>query len=147
MFELFVMMFLDSFRADWPWWDNLHAFWWELPNYNTIGISSSQPGTDHAAAAANLYAPALPAASSVADDEEDGDDEEPEPEVPMEHNGKEVGSSEMDIIEPELDGESFDGGEDDIKVCLWAILFKFELEYLSTVNGFASKIKIYFNLE
>lgn len=105
----------------------------------------SQPGTDHAAAAANLYAPA--AAPSIADDEEDDNDKEPQPEVSTEHDEKEGGSSEMDIMEPELGGGTFNGGDDDIKVCLYPILFKLELEYLSTVNVFTSKIKINFDLE
>ncbi|KAJ7659684.1 hypothetical protein DFH06DRAFT_989406, partial [Mycena polygramma] len=38
-------------RDDWPWWDDLHAFWRELPSYNPIGVQSSEPGTDHASAA------------------------------------------------------------------------------------------------
>ncbi|KAJ7769585.1 hypothetical protein DFH07DRAFT_735829, partial [Mycena maculata] len=40
-----------------PWWDELHAFWRELPNYNPIGVQSSEPGTDHAGAVADVFAP------------------------------------------------------------------------------------------
>lgn len=43
-------------RKAFPWWDDLHAFWRELPNYNPIGVQSSEPGTDHASAAAELFA-------------------------------------------------------------------------------------------
>lgn len=33
----------------------MHGFWRELPNYNPIGVESSEPGTDHAAAALALF--------------------------------------------------------------------------------------------
>ncbi|KAJ7213871.1 hypothetical protein GGX14DRAFT_392646 [Mycena pura] len=42
-------------REEWPWWDDLHTFWRELPNYNPIRVQSSEPGTDHASAAATLF--------------------------------------------------------------------------------------------
>ncbi|KAJ7124707.1 hypothetical protein C8R46DRAFT_973851, partial [Mycena filopes] len=45
---------IDEVRNDFPWWDDLHSFWRELPNYNTVGVQSSEPGTDHASAAAEL---------------------------------------------------------------------------------------------
>ena len=45
-------------RADWPWWDDLHAFWRELPNYNPHGVQSSDPGFQHALDAGNLFATA-----------------------------------------------------------------------------------------
>ncbi|KAJ7187546.1 hypothetical protein GGX14DRAFT_306442, partial [Mycena pura] len=44
----------DEVREEFPWWDELHAFWRELPNYNPIGVQSSEPGTDHAGAAADI---------------------------------------------------------------------------------------------
>ena len=43
-------------RSEWPWWDDLHAFWRELPNYNPQGVQSSEPGTMHASDAAALFA-------------------------------------------------------------------------------------------
>ncbi|KAJ6550644.1 hypothetical protein DFH09DRAFT_1366660 [Mycena vulgaris] len=46
----------DEVREKFPWWDELHGFWRELPNYNPIGVQSSEPGVDHASAAADLYA-------------------------------------------------------------------------------------------
>lgn len=46
----------DEVREEFPWWDELHAFWRELPNYNPIGVQSSEPGTDHAGAAADIFA-------------------------------------------------------------------------------------------
>ncbi|KAJ7851212.1 hypothetical protein B0H13DRAFT_2400067 [Mycena leptocephala] len=46
---------IGKIREDWPWWDELHSFWRELPNYNPVGIQSSEPGTDHAAEASNLF--------------------------------------------------------------------------------------------
>ncbi|KAJ7251956.1 hypothetical protein C8J57DRAFT_1077703 [Mycena rebaudengoi] len=27
---------MDEIRNKWPWWDDLHAFWRELPNYNPV---------------------------------------------------------------------------------------------------------------
>jgi hypothetical protein len=30
-------------REKWPWWAELHAFWRELPNYNTILGANSTP--------------------------------------------------------------------------------------------------------
>ncbi|KAF9455203.1 hypothetical protein BDZ94DRAFT_1316518, partial [Collybia nuda] len=50
----------DSFCEQWPWWDDFHAFWRELPSYHTVGVASSEHGTGHAAAAADLYAPPSP---------------------------------------------------------------------------------------
>ncbi|KAJ7198689.1 hypothetical protein C8J57DRAFT_1634962 [Mycena rebaudengoi] len=46
---------IDEIREEWPHWDDLHAFWRELPNYNPIGVQSSQPGTNHGAAASALF--------------------------------------------------------------------------------------------
>lgn len=37
------------------WFSDLHGFWQHLPNYNPIGVSNSNSGTDHAACAANLF--------------------------------------------------------------------------------------------
>ncbi|KAJ7497809.1 hypothetical protein B0H11DRAFT_1639326, partial [Mycena galericulata] len=48
-------LFSAEIRNDWPWWDQLHGFWRELPNYNPVGVQSSEPGTDHAGAASALY--------------------------------------------------------------------------------------------
>ncbi|KAJ7476798.1 hypothetical protein FB451DRAFT_1397032 [Mycena latifolia] len=46
---------IEEIRQEWPWWDDLHAFWRELPNYNPVGVQSSEPGTDHASAAADIF--------------------------------------------------------------------------------------------
>jgi hypothetical protein len=40
----------------WPFYDDLHSIWKELPNYNTVGVSNSSPGQDHAERAASLFA-------------------------------------------------------------------------------------------
>ncbi|KAJ7724795.1 hypothetical protein B0H16DRAFT_1239175, partial [Mycena metata] len=45
---------IGAVRDGFPWWDELHGFWRELPNYNPVGVQSSEPGTDHASAAADL---------------------------------------------------------------------------------------------
>ncbi|KAJ7443069.1 hypothetical protein B0H11DRAFT_2204324 [Mycena galericulata] len=62
---------LGDIRSKWPWWDDLHPFWRELPNYNPVGVQSSEPGKDHAADAESLFK----ASGAVdASDDEDGDD-------------------------------------------------------------------------
>jgi len=45
-------------RSEWPWWDDLHAYWRELPNYNPQGVQSSEPGTMHGSDAAALFSAA-----------------------------------------------------------------------------------------
>ena len=49
------MFFAAGIRSEWPWWDNLHAYWRELPNYNPQGVQSSEPGTMHVSEAADLF--------------------------------------------------------------------------------------------
>ena len=51
------LLSLASIRNEWPWWDDLHAFWRQLPNYNTVSMQSSEPGTQHALEAEALFAP------------------------------------------------------------------------------------------
>jgi hypothetical protein len=60
-------MDIAGIRADWPWWDDLHAFWRELPNYNPHSVQLSDLGFQHAADAAGLFMPAG----------EDGDEDAP----------------------------------------------------------------------
>src|ERR1700678_3934964 len=52
------MFFAAGIHSEWPWWDDLHAYWRELPNYNPQGVQSSEPGTMHASDAAALFLPA-----------------------------------------------------------------------------------------
>jgi hypothetical protein len=66
----FLKPSLGEIRDEWPWWDDLHSFWRELPNYNPIGVQSSEPGTDHAAEAEQLFQ----APSAVVSDDEHEDD-------------------------------------------------------------------------
>ncbi|KAA8905874.1 hypothetical protein FN846DRAFT_1021648 [Sphaerosporella brunnea] len=40
---------IERYRAEWPWWDNLHALWSPQPNYNPTGVSNSKSGHDHSA--------------------------------------------------------------------------------------------------
>ncbi|KAJ7888863.1 hypothetical protein B0H14DRAFT_3855863 [Mycena olivaceomarginata] len=65
---------IDKVRDDFPWWEELHAFWRELPNYNPVGVQSSEPGTDHAGEAAGLFDSKLPPADSDDADEYDDSD-------------------------------------------------------------------------
>jgi len=41
--------------VEWPYWDDLHGFWSELPNYNPVGVSTSTAGQDFGAHAAALF--------------------------------------------------------------------------------------------
>ncbi|KAF8522020.1 hypothetical protein JB92DRAFT_2558186, partial [Gautieria morchelliformis] len=36
---------LDAIREDFPFWDDLHPMWRELPNYNAVGVTSSKHGS------------------------------------------------------------------------------------------------------
>ncbi|KAI0267946.1 hypothetical protein BGY98DRAFT_883539, partial [Russula aff. rugulosa BPL654] len=40
---------IEKIRKEWPFWDDLHAFWSELPNYNPVGVSTSTAGQDFGA--------------------------------------------------------------------------------------------------
>lgn len=71
---MWTYIFLDKVRDDFPWWDELHAFWRELPNYNPVGVQSSEPGTDHAGEAAGLFDSGLPPADGDDADEYDDSD-------------------------------------------------------------------------
>ena len=51
--------YVAGIRAEWPWWDSLHSYWRELPNYNPQGVQSSEPGVSHALAATALFAAEL----------------------------------------------------------------------------------------
>jgi hypothetical protein len=65
-----------SIRSEWPWWDDLHGFWRQLPNYNALGVQSSEPGTRHALDAEALFAPAD-------EDEDPGSSEDDEARSPV----------------------------------------------------------------
>ncbi|KAJ7050203.1 hypothetical protein C8F01DRAFT_1179733 [Mycena amicta] len=60
-------------REQFKFWDELHSFWSELPNYSPIGVSAADSGVDHAGHAADLFASST--ASSDAGDFVLGDDE------------------------------------------------------------------------
>jgi hypothetical protein len=47
--------FAEKIQEAWPFWDDLHSFWKELPNYRPIGVSNSAGGQDHAAQATRLF--------------------------------------------------------------------------------------------
>ncbi|KAK7022515.1 hypothetical protein R3P38DRAFT_2532783 [Favolaschia claudopus] len=64
-------------RAQWPWWDDFHSFWRELPRYNPVGVQSSEPGTDHAGAAVHLFG-STGEGSEAVDEGEEVDNEEDE---------------------------------------------------------------------
>ncbi|KAJ7015924.1 hypothetical protein C8F04DRAFT_1283893, partial [Mycena alexandri] len=65
----------NEVRDDFPWWDELHGFWRELPNYNPVGVQSSEPGIDHARAAADLYEPEQQDPSAQEDEVDELDDD------------------------------------------------------------------------
>ena len=55
MFNSHASDSLAKINKEWPFYDDLHTIWSELPNYNPIGVSSSQPGQDFAARAVLLF--------------------------------------------------------------------------------------------
>ncbi|RXW11281.1 hypothetical protein EST38_g14574 [Candolleomyces aberdarensis] len=40
---------------EFPWFEDFHSFWKDLPNYNPIAVTTSLPGADHAANAAAAF--------------------------------------------------------------------------------------------
>lgn len=46
---------LELINEEWPFYNNLHSLWSELPSYNPIGIITSCAGQDLAAHAASLW--------------------------------------------------------------------------------------------
>ncbi|KAF8156701.1 hypothetical protein B0H34DRAFT_859413 [Crassisporium funariophilum] len=46
----------DKIQSEWPFYKDLHKMWSELPNYNPIGITTSNPGQDFAGNAEALFA-------------------------------------------------------------------------------------------
>ncbi|KAH8797795.1 hypothetical protein DL96DRAFT_897817 [Flagelloscypha sp. PMI_526] len=46
---------IEQIKEEFPFWDDLHAFWRELPNYSPIAVSSSERDIDHASRAASLF--------------------------------------------------------------------------------------------
>ncbi|KAJ7772089.1 hypothetical protein DFH07DRAFT_953372 [Mycena maculata] len=85
----------NGIRKKWPWWDDLHAFWRELPNYNPIGVQSSELGTDHAAAAADIFT------QQTANNEDDEDLDEDEGE-----DGRSATSMARDRKDDDYGGDS-----------------------------------------
>lgn len=46
---------LDKIVADWPYFETLHGWWREMPNYNPIAVTNSGAGQDHAGRAQELF--------------------------------------------------------------------------------------------
>jgi hypothetical protein len=90
---------LGKIREDWPWWDELHSFWRELPNYNPVGIQSSEPGTDHAAEASNLFQTSSGASGDEGED--DGRSATSRARDELEHDGSEDYGRYSDVDEEE----------------------------------------------
>ncbi|KAJ7461450.1 hypothetical protein FB451DRAFT_1371191 [Mycena latifolia] len=95
---------LDEIRSKWPWWDDLHPFWSELPNYNPVGVQSSEPGVDHAGDALSLFEPSAGATS------EDEDVDDPSSmlgaeDIDLEDDGGDYKSHESDPDEESDDGD------------------------------------------
>ena len=45
----------EKIQEQWPFYNNLHNIWSELPNYNPVGVTNSGPGQDFAARAATVF--------------------------------------------------------------------------------------------
>lgn len=104
--------FPDEIRAEWPWWDDFHSFWRELPNYNPVGVQSSEPGMDHSSAAAVLFDSEKAAADSEVEAEgrqlrdEDGEDDDDRSEASKAGYGEALYDSEgKDKSDPSSDHE------------------------------------------
>jgi hypothetical protein len=86
----------------WPWWNELHAFWRELPNYNPIAVTNATPANDHAADANALFDMQEKDDKPLEiEDEEDGGDLEKEhihdERVDDENHDQEVDELEGDV--------------------------------------------------
>ncbi|KAJ7862337.1 hypothetical protein B0H14DRAFT_3863136 [Mycena olivaceomarginata] len=103
---------IGEFRRDWPWWDDLHSFWRELPNYNPVGVQSSEPGTDHAADAAQLFQP--PIAVGSGDEHED--------EILLATSGTENGPEDpgSEYQEQNSDGDEEEEELSDVAIDSWS---------------------------
>lgn len=66
----------DAIDKAFPWYEELHAFWKDLPNYNPIAITTSTPGTDHAADAAAAFEAFDKEESEPGQKKDDGGDED-----------------------------------------------------------------------
>ena len=55
MLDLRCGLRTDRIRKEWPFWDDLHGFWSELPNYNPVGVSTSTAGQDFGTHAVALF--------------------------------------------------------------------------------------------
>lgn len=68
----------EGFCLEWPFWDDLHAFWSELPNYNPIGVTNAMSGQGFNDQAARLFGnkhgPVSHSHSEVEDDHEESVD-------------------------------------------------------------------------
>ncbi|KAH9921836.1 hypothetical protein B0H21DRAFT_754970 [Amylocystis lapponica] len=71
-------------RSDWPFYDDLHSIWCELPNYNPLGVSNSEAGKDHSKNAEVLFKAVSEAAEDDAGTGSGMDDVEPEENIDVE---------------------------------------------------------------
>ncbi|CAK5267610.1 unnamed protein product [Mycena citricolor] len=46
---------IEKIREQFVHWDDLHAFWRELPNYNPVGVSNAKSGGNHAKRAGTIF--------------------------------------------------------------------------------------------
>ena len=95
-------------RSEWPWWDDLHAYWRELPNYNPQSVQSSEPGTMHALDAAALFLTA--------------DEDDP---IEYDMDGEGVGDEQYDVnMFDSRGGSPVDEGDPDAQPEVsWYLLF------------------------
>ncbi len=55
---------IENICNEWPFWDNLHAIWRELLNYNPVGICNAEGGQNYSEQAAHYFRPRLQVQSS-----------------------------------------------------------------------------------
>ncbi|KAF6758134.1 hypothetical protein DFP72DRAFT_1065387 [Ephemerocybe angulata] len=78
-----------------PWFDDLHAFWKDLPNYNPIDVTTSTPGASHAENAAAAFEPPSKVNDEVDDEVKSDSEDEDGKEDEVQDDDEEEGSDEV----------------------------------------------------
>lgn len=105
---------IAKIQEEWPFYEDLHTLWCELPNYNPIGVTTSNPGQDFAGKAAALFTkkggetePSSgiedEALSAYEGDEYEGDGDADVSESRPESEGDNLGTSDAENLDEQPD--------------------------------------------